>query len=272
MGHYMNYVIRWQNKEKGVLESDIASLPEIPDEETYIFSVDQGARFWDQFPTEGGRLVTAEDLRWNAQRQIDGADADGAEDGTFLLSTRWRLTESMEVIDERTIQFKTDGPNATYMDGAFGSPFGWQTSPEGAEEFGNRWRDETTNVDLSSGTGPHIPVSFDPDTQFRMRRNPDYWKSGEDGSALPYKDGVEFNNLLDSVAAEAAYRGKQLDAVGFPLSNIQHDGIANDFPEHTFNQIAVGFTIVNAVNYNPKLARRRRQRESVAGPAGGGGV
>ena len=251
MGHYMNYVIRWRNKEKGVLEADIASLPEIPDEETYVFSVDQGARYWDQFPTEGGRLVTADDIRWNVQRQIDAVDADGAEDGTFLLSTRWRLTDSMSVIDEQTIQFKTDGPNATYLDGAFGSPFGWMTSPEAGEEFGNRWRDETVNIELSSGTGPHIPVSYDPDTQLRARRNPDYWKNGSDGAALPYKDNVEWNNLTDPVAVEASYRAQQIDMGGFPLSKLQVDGIAGDFPEHTFNQIAFGFTIVNAVNYNP---------------------
>ena len=45
MGLYMNYLIRWQNKEKGLMQSDIASLPEIPDNTTYIFSVDQGAAF-----------------------------------------------------------------------------------------------------------------------------------------------------------------------------------------------------------------------------------
>ena len=63
MGFYMNYLIRWRNKEQGILEADVASLPETPDAETYIFSIDRGARFWDQYPTEGGRLVTAQDIR-----------------------------------------------------------------------------------------------------------------------------------------------------------------------------------------------------------------
>ena len=30
----MNNIIRWRNKEDGVLEADVAGLPEIPDEET----------------------------------------------------------------------------------------------------------------------------------------------------------------------------------------------------------------------------------------------
>ncbi len=91
MGFYMNNIIRWQNKEKGILEADVAGLPEIPDEETYVFTLTPGARFWDQAPTEGGREVTADDLRFNMQRRIDAVDSTGAEDGTFVTSPwRWR--------------------------------------------------------------------------------------------------------------------------------------------------------------------------------------
>ena len=53
MGFYLNNMIRWRNKEQAIMEADICSLPEIPDEETYLFRVDQGAAFWDQYPTEG---------------------------------------------------------------------------------------------------------------------------------------------------------------------------------------------------------------------------
>ena len=44
MAFYMNYLIRWRNKEQGIMEADVASLPETPDEETYVFTLDQGAR------------------------------------------------------------------------------------------------------------------------------------------------------------------------------------------------------------------------------------
>ena len=29
MGFYMNYLIRWRNKEQGIMEADVASLPEV---------------------------------------------------------------------------------------------------------------------------------------------------------------------------------------------------------------------------------------------------
>lgn len=38
--------------------SDIA-YPEFPNEGQYVFHFNQGARFWDRYPTEGGRLFTA---------------------------------------------------------------------------------------------------------------------------------------------------------------------------------------------------------------------
>ena len=158
MGFYMNYLIRWRNKEKGIMESDIASLPEVPDDTTYIFSIDQGARFWDRYPTEGGRLVTAEDIRFNSQRQIDSVDADGVEDTSFLTASKYQQTDKLEVVDDTTITYTTAEPDSTYL-GAHLSPFSWITSPEAITEFGNRWRDEQTNVELSSGTGAYMPLN-----------------------------------------------------------------------------------------------------------------
>ena len=251
MGFYMNYLIRWRNKEQGIMEADIASLPELPDEETYIFRVDQGARYWDQYPTEGGRVVTSEDIRFNFQRHIDGKDDTGAEDGSFLHQSSFQKTALMDTPDEITFIAKTDGPDATYT-GVILSPFSWITSPEAASEFGDRWRDEATNVELSSGTGMFIPLSYDPDLGIDMKRNPDYWKTGADGNPLPYFDSVTFANLTDPTAVEAAYRGREIVIGGFPLSSIQVETIAADFPDHPRGNLAFGFTIITGLyNFSP---------------------
>ena len=253
MGLYMNYLIRWQNKEQGILQSDIASLPEIPDDTTYIFSIDQGASFWDLFPTEGGRLVTAEDIRYNAQRQIDSVDADGIEDTSFLTASKYQQTDAIEVTDEQTIKFTTAEADATYM-GAHLSPFSWITSPEAIEEFGNRWRDEQTNVELSSGTGPYIPVLYDPDIGINLDANPDYWKMGADGRPLPYIERMEFASLTDATTIEAAYRGNEIDIGGFPLSTLQVEGILADFPDHKVFDTPFGYTIQIRYNFNAEWA------------------
>ena len=251
MGFYMNYLVRWRNKEDGVMEADVASLPEIPDEETYVFRVDQGARFWDQYPTEGGREVTAEDIRVNFQRQIDAVDANGAEDGTFLGASSFRKTAAIDVPDETTFVAKTAGPDATWM-GVPLRPFSWITSPEAILEFGDRWRDEAGNVELSSGTGMFIPQSFDPDIGIDMIRNDNYWKMGLDGQPLPYYDTVTLSNLTDATAVEAAYRTRDIGNGRFPLSTVQADAILNDFPDHNHGEVAFGFTIITGgANFNP---------------------
>ena len=253
MGFYMNYLIRWGNKEGGIMESDISSLPEQPDGETYIFNIDRGARFWDQYPTEGGREVTAQDIDINFQRNIDALDADGNPDARFRGQDAFRKTDSRETPDDRTFIARTAGPDATYLGGTILRPFSWITSPEAIQEFGTRWRDETANVELSSGTGPFIPQSYDPDIGIYLERNNNYWKNDTvTGQQLPYPDAVEFVNLTDSTAVEAAYRGKGIDIGGFPLSSVQVEELSGDFPDHPVEQGAFGFTIVTVMGtYEP---------------------
>ena len=252
MGFYMNYMIRWANKEAGIVESDITSIPEQPDGETYIFNVDQGARFWDQYPTEGGRDVNASDIVINFDRQIAALDADGNPDARFRGQDAFRKTSSYEATDEQTFIAKTDGPDATYMGGTILRPFSWITSPEAIQEFGSRWRDETANVELSSGTGPFIPQTYDPDIGIFLDRNNNYWKNGPDGQQLPYPDAVEFVNLTDATAVDAAYRAKGIDIGGFPLSSVQVEELTGDFPDHEVAEGAFGFTIVTVMGtYEP---------------------
>lgn len=251
MGFYMNYMIRWASKEGGIVEEDITSLPETPDAETYIFNVDRGARFWDQYPTEGGREVTAGDIALNFDRQIAALDAEGNPDARFRGQDAFKKTASHEAVDDTTFIAKTDGPDATYLGGTILRPFSWITSPEGIQEFGTRWRDETANVELSSGTGPYIPQTYDPDIGIYMERNPNYWKS-DGGNQLPYPDAVEFVNLTDATAVDAAYRGRGIDIGGFPLSSVQVEELSGDFPDHPVEEGAFGFTIVTVMGtYEP---------------------
>ena len=250
MGFYMNNTIRWRNKAQAVMEADICSLPETPDEETYLFRVDQGARFWDQFPTEGGRRVTSEDIRVNFQRHIDGRDATGAEDGTFPHRDSFAKTASMDTPDDLTFIARTDGPDATWLGVPLG-PFGWITSPEAIAAFGDRWRDDPTNIELSSGTGMTIPRSYDPDIGIELERNPGFWKLGVDGLPLPYFEQVTFASMQDPTAIETAYRGREISIGGFPLTSIQVESISSDFPDHPTGSVPFGYPIITGwFNFN----------------------
>ena len=145
-------LIRWSNIEEDVLEPDIASLPEIPDDETYIFAFDRGARFWDRFPTEGGREFTAEDARINMQRHIDGRNTAGEPDSNLWMARNYRRTSSIEATDPGTLVLKTDGPDSTYLESVHLEVASNMTSPEAIEAFGAEWESEPFKL-LASSTG-----------------------------------------------------------------------------------------------------------------------
>ena len=211
---------------------DIASLPELPNEGQYIFFFDQGARFWDRYPTEGGRLFTAEDAAVNITRQMFAVDASGDPDVSFVRAGLYGKTTSVEASDEQTLKLETDYWDVTYLDALMGYSF--LTSPEAIELWDLTWRDERSNIELISGTGPFIPTELDENLRVQLVRNRDYWKSHDyDGQQMPFFDSITWNVFSDPAAVEAAYRNGVLDhATWGALSATQVDGIHDDFPDH----------------------------------------
>ena len=75
-------LLRPARESTGELRPDISALPELPDESTFVFNLNQGAVFWNLEPTNG-RAVTAQDIGWNITRQQDALDAAGLPDPFF---------------------------------------------------------------------------------------------------------------------------------------------------------------------------------------------
>lgn len=245
-----NNIIRWQNKERGVMESDLAQLPEIPDSETYIFTVTDGARWQDKYPTEGGREVVAEDLAFNIDRQVNAVDSTGAEDGTFLSSTSWRSVVQRDATDERTLVCKSDGIDSTFLGAAFLNPFAWMAAPEGIQEWGldsDVWRDDPTQL-LTAASGPFIGEFFDPTDRFIAVRNPNYWKTDQWGQQLPYLDEYRTFNIFDETTVDTALRNKELEDAGLNVSRV--DQLLIDFPDMVRRTLGGGFTIIIRGNFS----------------------
>ena len=228
----------------------LSSLPEIPDAETYIFNIDQGARFWDRYPTEGGRLFTALDAEANIVRQIEALDADGVPDARFPRQAQYAQTESIDVPDDTTLICKTDGPNATYLENVH-MQWSFMTSIEAMELWARDWMDDQTNVELVSGCGPFIPTVFEPEGRLHLERSPDYWKSLE-GQQMPFLDSISWVIISDQTAVETAYRNGELDTVSLNVAAIE--GIAADFPEHVRYERGVVLPLAMRFNYNQDWA------------------
>ena len=236
-----------------ILASDIASLPETPDDETYIFRFDQGAHFWDRYPTEGGRGFTAEDAAVNINRQIAAVDANGEPDALFARASFYQQTSSVDVTDEMTLVLKTDGPNATYLETVH-MGYSFITSPEAIELWDLTWRDEHSNVEHISGTGPFIPTELDENLRFQLERNADYWKSLE-GQQMPFFDSITWNVFAEPVALETAYRNGEIDHTTWAvLNHAQIDGIHADFPDHNRYDRGAVLPFGMRFNYNTELA------------------
>ncbi len=219
-----NRLVRWDSISDGSMEGDLTGLPEMPDEETYIFQVKPEARFWDQSPTDG-RSFTADDIRFNIQRQIEGLDAQENPDLLFFRQADYTRTVSMEVTGDRTIVLRTDGPDSTYLGTVHAGPWAWMTSPEALEEFGDSWRDVPTNVDLNSGTGPYLPVSFTQGLDLLLKRSSNWWKPD---TAFP--EGWRFVEA-PAAAADSAYLNGSVDLIDFPLSHPAALALREAFPD-----------------------------------------
>ena len=242
----MGRLVQIYDNQGPVYTADIASLPEIPDDETYVFSFDQGAHFWDRYPTEGGRAFTSGDAAANINRQIAAVDADGNPDGRFWRAALYQTTAAVQTPDEQTLVCKTDGPDATYL-ATVHMGYSFMTSTEAIELWDQQWVDEQTNVDLVSGVGPYIPTVFEPELRIHLERNPNYWRT-LGGQQLPFLDSITWQLLQDITAIEAAYRGGQIDETSLPLPTVE--GIAEDFPDHTRFERAVVLPLAMRFNYN----------------------
>ena len=220
-----NRLVRFDSVSAGTLESDLADLPEQPDEQLYIFTLRPEARFWDRSPTNG-RAVTTEDIRFNIERQQDALNANGDPDTAFYRQSDYARTDSIAVQSESTIALTTVGPEATYLATVHAGPWSWITSPEAVEAFGADWRNNGDDVQLNSGTGPYVPAAFGHNSDLALHRSSNWWKP--DGA---YLDGMILRRTPNA-GIEGAYRTGIYDSVDFPLSNAEVGSLREDFPDH----------------------------------------
>jgi ABC-type transport system substrate-binding protein len=248
----MSRLVRWRNQEQTELEGDLADLPEMPDDETYIFRIRESARFWDRISGRGesGRAVTAEDIRFNVQRQVEAVNGQGAPDSRFVSADKYRRTASVEVVADRTLVLKTQGPTGSYLGGVHAGPFAWITSPEAVEAFGDRWPDEPNAIELVAGSGFMVPTAFDPDSALVLQRNEGFRRTAG-GRPLPHLAGREFRNLLTVSAVQTAYLERRIDEADFPLRRSDIEALQETYPDHDVSARPFGFTVDAWFNFNP---------------------
>lgn len=71
------------------------------------------------------------------------------------------------------------------------------------------------------GSGPFYLSGFEQGSSMSFSANPNYWKMGADGKALPYVDGVEFQIIPDDATRILKLQAGEVDAAEFiPFSRV----------------------------------------------------
>ncbi len=182
----------------GVLQPDIAELPEVVDETTYVFKVKPNV-FWHDLPPADGRQFTAEDAKWGLERFT----RDNPE---FIHGAKLEVIDNIEVVDDLTFRVTTQFPFAPILQNIADDGI-LMVNREMEEQVGEAGIKEYENL---LGTGPFIRGELRVGSGSHMVRNPNYYEEGQ-----PYLDRINFIPLADSAATEAAFRSKQIDTSGF---------------------------------------------------------
>jgi peptide/nickel transport system substrate-binding protein len=177
-------LLRWNADMK--VEPDLATGFEQPDATTYVFKLRSGVKF------HNGQDLEAADVKHTFDRILDPASASPS-------ATNFASIKSVTVVDRLTVRFELHAPSATFLSYLATNPNG-VIVPRGVSDLNTR----------PVGTGPFMFESYQPNQQFVLRANPNYYEAGQ-----PYLDSVVFRFFKDQASLTSALRSKAIDMTWF---------------------------------------------------------
>jgi len=183
---------------------------EIPDNQTLIFHIRPGIKWWNKAPANG-REFTAADAAWNINNQWRPDFASGNFNLFFLPSER---LISANATDKYTLTLKV--PANTQ-----GTHF-WEDGQRCYMMLPELWPKQS-DWKQSLGTGPFMVTDYIPNSLMTLVRNPNYWQTDPvgpgKGNQLPYIDKLSFLVIPDASTRMAAFRTGKIDI----LSSLVYD-------------------------------------------------
>lgn len=173
------------------LEPDVAaSMPEQPDDLTYVFTLRSDVRWHEKDPMNG-RVFTAEDAKYSLERSVSD----------LSLFKNILPIDSVRAIDDTHLELKTSEPYADLLfQLGLGQKF-WMLPREVEEKFGD-FKNPANDV----GTGPYMLDTFTPGSVYKYKKNPAYFESG-----LPYLDSVEVDISEDPSRTLSLFLAGEID-------------------------------------------------------------
>ena len=208
-------VLRYIDIPQGVIATDLAeSLPEVIDGVEYIIRLRPGVRFQrpsavlDRPPTAeeqrvGGRELTAEDVKFSFQRQMN---PDSPRRALYYRAYQYQTIERIETPDKYTVRVVTKEPIVTFLHyladtNAFIVPMEVVDA-----------KDDMDRQEAMLGTGPFIWDRLEPLQRSRFVANPDWFGWDDPELGRPYIEAYQSLFIADDATLEVAFRDKKLDA------------------------------------------------------------
>ena len=211
-------VLQYDDDVNQDMSPDLAAgMPEQPDKLTYIIKLRKGVKFHDSprarqnFPAVAGRELTAEDVKYSIERQVNPSSP---QKSLYYRSGQWKSVDKIEITDPYTLKITTKAPTAPFL-----HFLADRNSHIIAKELVDK--DDAMNSDTAMiGTGPFFLDDFRATEVVKVRRNP-VWFAKDDnphniGKDRPFLDGYDSLWTPSSNSAEeAAIKSKQVDSTGF---------------------------------------------------------
>jgi peptide/nickel transport system substrate-binding protein len=266
-------VLKYWDGFGGVMEPDLAeAVPESPDKLTYVIKIRPGVRFHNtekmqqQFPQVAGRELTAEDVKYSIERQINKQSPRSA---LYYRASQWETIDKIELVDPLTLRITTKKPTAPFV-----SYLADTHAFIIAKELVDPAKDDMNSLDKMIGSGPFILDKLVGLQAVRVVRNPDWFAKddlADQGIAdRPILDGIEITWFPgDNTAMEIAFRSKQVDHTDY-VDNVIVDRITSETEALLYE--ANGSSITNTrllINDSPAAESpfkdlRRRQALNIA--------
>jgi len=160
------------------IQPGLADSWDTSDPKAIVFHLHPGVKFHD------GTDCDATAVKWNIDRILNTPSSPRLSEISSVAS--------VDVIDPLTVRFNLKAPAAQLL-AALVDRAGMIVSPTAAQKGGQNF---TTNP-LNGGTGPFRFVEWQQDDHITVERNPNYWRKGSDGQALPYLDKIVYRVIVD---------------------------------------------------------------------------
>jgi peptide/nickel transport system substrate-binding protein len=211
-------VLKYDDVYEGIIVPDLAeSMPEVVDELAYVIKLRPNVTFHDTpairsaFPQVAGRQLTAEDVKYSIERQMN---PDSPKSALYYRASQWETVDRIEVVDPLTLRITTKRPTSPFVH-YLGDNNAFIVPREVVSED-----DEMNEPSRMVGSGPFILKDFISVQVVRGERNPNWFAANDLAEqGLPDRPILDGYEVIwypeDDTSIEVAFRSKQVDQTGF---------------------------------------------------------